>query len=112
MMDDIPDNFMDRDKYEEGRALLNQLLVTPENDEIFTHVNKTIASSRIDSALYLLYVGHRVRTASGMTSPEQELRDFRTLLQTAAALGALVGRERFVTIEKFDRMWNVESGEN
>ena len=46
-----------------------------------------------------------------MTSPAQELRDFRTLLQTAAALGALVGRERLLTIEKFDKLWDMDSWE-
>jgi len=111
MMDDIPQDFMDKDKYAEGRELLNQLLITPNDNEIFMHVNKTIASSNIDAALYLLYIGHRVRSASGMTSPAQELRDFRTLLQTAAALGALVGRERLLTIEKFDKLWDMDSWE-
>ena len=101
--------FIDEDKYKEGRALLEQLLVTPEDDETFTHVNRTIASSGVDSALYLLYLGHRIRAVSEPKTPTQELRDFRTLLQTAAALGALVGRERLLTIDKFDRMWDIGS---
>ena len=108
MVDDnespIPD--MNMDKYNAGQALLSQLLNTPANEDYFKHVTNTLSSEGVDSALYLLYVGYSMKSS---TSRVNELKDFRTLLQTAAALGALVSRERMLTIEKFDRMWDIDT---
>ena len=111
MMDDnespIPD--MNQDKYNAGQELLSQLLDTPKNEACFKHVTGTLSSEGIDAALYLLYVGYSIKAS---TSRESEVRDFRTLLQTAAALGALVSRDRMLTTEKFDRMWDIDTDVN
>ena len=111
MMDDnespIPD--MSRDRYNAGQALLSQLLNTPNNEDSFKHVTNTLSSEGVDAALYLLYIGYSIKST---TSRDDQLRDFRTLLQTATALGALVSRDRMLTTEKFDKMWKLETDGN
>ena len=106
--DIVDGGYMAQDKYDEGEALLDELLASPKNEDSFRHITNVLSSSKIDAALYLLYLGHKIRAAMGVDTPEQELKNFRTLLQTASALGAMVSRERIYTTDKFDRMWDKE----
>ena len=47
-----------------------------------------------------------------MNDEYKQQKDFRTLLQTAASLGAYASRERFIGIEKLDKLWNISEEEN
>ena len=59
--------------------------------------------------MYLLYYTFviKCKTQGNDLTEENRLREFRIMLQTAVTIGAYIGRDRLLNIEKFDKMWEL-----
>ena len=76
------------------------------------HIEAVLNDRGVDAALYLLYHGFCIkRTIYGPATDEiSEQREFRTLLQTAASIGAYISNKKsldIVNIEQLDKLWEV-----
>ena len=100
---------MTEEMYRRGVDILQNLVDAENDSDIINHINGALCTQGVDAALYLLYYGHMVKVAmyDKAKSDQQILKDFKQLLQTAASIGAYIGRERMLTVEKFDKMWDV-----
>ena len=105
---------MPDDVYKSGVDLLTALVNTQDNSDVLTHIESTLNTDGVDAALYLLNYGFMVKQTLtfSMNDEYKQQKDFRTLLQTAASLGAYASRERFIGIEKLDKLWNISEEEN
>ena len=106
--DNYPPNptTMNEDQYKAGVDVLFALLEHENNTEIMTHIEKVLTAKGVDASLYLLYYGHHVKqTIEGYDwDARQHQAAFRTLLQTACSIGALIGKMEISTIEKLDKL--------
>ena len=102
------------DIYQTGVDLLTALVDTQLDDDSMKHIEATLNSTGVDAALYLLYYGFTIKQALtySMKGEYQQQKDFRTLLQSAASIGAYASRERYNGIEKLDKLWNITEEEN
>ena len=103
---------MSEEHYQQGVDILYSLLKTDEEPKDKTgqdHIEKVLNRKGVDAALYLLYYGHRVKEEiyGVATSEAQTQREFKTLLQTAVSIGAMIGREHLLILDKLDSIWNI-----
>ena len=102
---------MDEEHYKYGVDILYSLLKTDEETKGTAgqdHIEKVLSRKGVDAALYLLYYGHKVKEEmyGTATNEAQSQREFKTLLQTAVSIGAMVGREHLLILDKLDTIWN------
>ena len=92
---------MPDEQYQAGVNLLTTLVETKDDESALHHVESVLSNRGVDAALYLLYYGYCVKQSMnlGLQTEHDIQRDFRTLLQTAASIGAYISRERVNTIE-------------
>ena len=115
---DYPPNPTDMtdENYKEGVNILFSLLKTNGDveDPRVNHINSVLNSPGVDAALYLLYYGHRVKEEiyGYNNNPYSHQREFKTLLQTAASIGAMISKEKITVLDKLDNLWNITSGED
>ena len=100
---------MTEDMYRKGVDILQSLVDSEDDSDVIHHINGVLTTAGVDAALYLLYYGHMVKIAmyDKLKTEQERLKDFKQLLQTAASIGAHISRERMVTVEKFDKMWDI-----
>lgn len=103
---------MDEENYKHGVDILYSLIRTDEKTKDTPgqdHIEKVLSRRGVDAALYLLYYGHRVKEEIYGTSinEAQMQKEFKTLLQTAVSIGAMVSREHLLILDKLDSIWNI-----
>lgn len=105
---------MPDEQYQAGVDLLTTLVDTKDEAKAIDHIESVLTNKGVDAALYLLYYGYCVKQTLnlGMQTEVDIQRDFRTLLQTAASIGAYISRERFNNLEKLDRLWEIGGTED
>ena len=112
---------MPEEVFRAGVDVLTTLLRVEDGSTDLQHVESVLNDRGVDAALYLLYHGFCIkRTLFGPVEDEvSEQREFRTLLQTAASIGAYVSKRKAtdsMNIEKLDRLWDIpfleDEGEN
>lgn len=103
-----PTNMPD-DVFKSGVDVLTTLVDIEEGGSELSHIESILNEPGVDAALYLLYHGYCIkRTIYGEVYNEAiRQKEFRTLLQTAASIGAYMSRHKQIDFEKFDKMWNV-----
>ena len=117
-MEDYPPNptGMPDEIYQLGVDLLTALVNTKDDSDTLVHIESALNSQGVDAALYLLYYGFMIKQtlnfSSHVSNEYQQQKDFRTLLQTAASIGAYASRERYAGIEKLDKIWNITEDDN
>lgn len=106
-----PPNYtgMDDSKYRAGIDILKKLINLDDDSDELMHIESTVKVDGVDAALYLLYYSFMIKCQmqGNALTDDAKLREFRIMLQTAVTIGAFVGRDRLLNIEKFDKMWNV-----
>ena len=110
-MDAYPPNStgMEDAQYHAGIDILKKLISLVDDSDEINHIEATVRAKGVDAALYLLYYTFviKCRTQGNDLTEENKLREFRTMLQTAVSIGAYIGRDRLLNIEKFDKMWEL-----
>ena len=106
-----PPNYtgMEDNQYFAGIDILKKLINLEDDSDELSHIEATVKAKGVDAALYLLYYTFviKCRTQGNYLTEENKLREFRTMLQTAVSIGAYIGRDRLLNIEKFDKMWEL-----
>jgi len=111
--EDYPPNptGMEEELYKDGVNVLYSLIKNDgqKDDTEMNHIEAVLSSRGVDAALYLLYYGHRVKEdIYGSSNNEaRNQREFKTLLQTAVSIGAMIGREKLLVLDKLDNLWNI-----
>ena len=102
---------MEEELYKEGVNILFSLIKNDghENTTEVAHIESVLNSKGVDAALYLLYYGHRVKEEiyGSSNSEVRNQKEFKTLLQTAASIGAMISREKLLVLDKLDNLWNI-----
>ena len=112
--DEYPPNptNMPEDIFRAGVDVLTTLLRVEDDGKELKHIEAVLNDRGVDAALYLLYHGFCIKsTIYGPATDEiSEQREFRTLLQTAASIGAYISNKKsldIVNIEQLDKLWEV-----
>ena len=102
---------MEEELYKDGVNILYSLIKNDgQTDDIeMNHIEAVLNSKGVDAALYLLYYGHRIREDiyGSSYNDARSQREFKTLLQTAASIGAMISREKLLVLDKLDSLWNI-----
>ena len=112
--DEYPPNptNMPEDIFRAGVDVLTTLLRVEDDGKELKHIESVLNDRGVDAALYLLYHGFCIKRTIYGPAPDEisEQREFRTLLQTAASIGAFISSRKSLDtseLEKLDKLWDV-----